>query len=75
MKKFGYAVLELENKLEAVENILKCYEEKLKEFMTEEEFKSFKQETARKLIRNELEGIKDEKIKSLAEELFEELLK
>ena len=75
MKKFGYAILELENKLEAVENILKCYEEKLKELMTEEEFKSFRQETLGKLIRNELEGIKDEKIKSLAEELVEEIIK
>jgi hypothetical protein len=67
--------LELACRVESYANIIKCYGDKLSELMGKDEFKAFRKETGKKLIRNELEGIKDEKIKSLAEELVEEIIK
>ena len=75
MKGLELEFLKLASRVECYANIIQCYEDKLSELMGKDKLEAFRKETGKKLIKKELETIKDKKIKSMSEELFEEIMK
>lgn len=58
---------------EAMKRTALLYEEKLKELMTQVEFKTFSVEVAKKVFRAEIEGMKDSDFKDLCIDNFDNI--
>ena len=58
---------------EAMKRTALLYEEKLKELMTQVEFKTFSVEVAKKVFRAEIEGMKDGDFKDFCIENFDNI--
>ena len=58
---------------EAMKRTALLYEEKLKELMTQVEFKTFSVEVAKKVFRAEIEGMKDDDFKDFCIDNFDNI--